>query len=309
MTMLYPSGRQISIVDGEYEAVVTEVGAGIRTLTFGADHIVDGYPAERLVDGSRGQILAPWPNRLRDGVWSWNDQELRLPVDEPAKGNSASHGLVRWVAWTVTREQVNAVTLSTRLHPHPGYPFTIDFAVEYSLDARAGLDVRLSARNPGDEPAPVALGMHPYLRPLGGGPIDNARLLIPARARVLVDEFGQPVDTQAVDRTPFDFRSPALLGGLQINHAFTDLESGPDGLITASLQDEHGSVDLWTASTTRWLQVFTGDTLDGDARRRGIAVEPMTAPAGALATGTGLTVLQPGETGDLTWGVRGRRAP
>jgi len=50
-------------------------------------------------------------------------------------------------------------------------------------------------------------------------------------------------------------------------------------------------------------QVFTGDTLAADRRRRGVAVEPMTAPANALASGDGLTLLEPGQALALRWGV------
>ena len=78
-------------------ATVTEVGGGLRELSFGGVDLLDGFAAHVLVEGSRGHVLAPWPNRLRDGVWRWEGRELQIPIDEPLKGNSASHGMVRWV--------------------------------------------------------------------------------------------------------------------------------------------------------------------------------------------------------------------
>jgi aldose 1-epimerase len=51
------------------------------------------------------------------------------------------------------------------------------------------------------------------------------------------------------------------------------------------------------------LQVFTGDTLAADRRRRSVAVEPMSCPPGALASGEDLVVLAPGEEHGLDWGL------
>ena len=71
------------------------------------------------------------------------------------------------------------------------------------------------------------------------------------------------------------------------------------------LADESGDqVELWSDSSCTWIQVFTGDTLAPNLRRRGIAVEPMTAPANALASGDGLSVLERGESRSSRWGMR-----
>ena len=41
----------------------------------------------------------PWPNRIRDGRYAFGDRDLQLGLTEPTRHN-ASHGLVRWAAWT-----------------------------------------------------------------------------------------------------------------------------------------------------------------------------------------------------------------
>jgi aldose 1-epimerase len=53
----------------------------------------------------------------------------------------------------------------------------------------------------------------------------------------------------------------------------------------------------------RYVMVFTGDTRVPEARRRSIAVEPMTCPPNALSTGTDLIGLGPGDSWTGTWGV------
>ena len=60
---------------------------------------------------------------------------------------------------------------------------------------------------------------------------------------------------------------------------------------------------LWADPAFRWLQVFTGDGLGPEQARRALAVEPMTCPANALASGTDLLVLEPGESFHASWGI------
>ena len=55
-----------------------------------------------------------------------------------------------------------------------------------------------------------------------------------------------------------------------------------------------GRVELAVDGAFHWLQVYTGDTLPPDERRRSVAVEPMTCPPNALADGADLVVLEPG---------------
>ena len=301
-----PSGEQFEIVAGDYRAVAVGAGGGLRTLTHAGRALVEGYPAEALADGGRGQVLAPWPNRVRDGRWTWEGKQLQLALSEPKNGN-ASHGLVRWAGWAASQHTPDRLTLTHRLHPHPGYPFTLDLAIAYTVHVDDGLTVELSATNPGPDPAPVALGMHPYLAAPDGGLIDGCSLQVPASSRVLVDERSIPIGTEPVEGTPYDLRSARILGDLSLDTAYTDLKPDGDGRVRVLLGQGDGvGTELWTREPARWVQVFTGDGLAPDRRRRGVAVEPMTAPANALATGEGLAVLEPGQSLALVWGIVAR---
>jgi len=306
MNAMSPSGRQYEISAGDYAAVVVEVGGGLRELSCGRRALIDGYPGDAVPDGSRGQVLAPWPNRLRDGKWSWDGEDLQLPVDEVMYRN-AIHGLVRWAGWTLESHGVQRAVLSYRLHPQPGYPFTVDFRVEYTVDRHAGLTVELSATNPGATCVPVALGMHPYLLPPTSRPLDECTILIPAGKRALVDARGIPQSTESVEGTSHDFRAARRIDGHVLDTAYTDLTPDSDDLVRVVLLTEDGSgTEFWTESTTKWLQVYTGDTLALGVRRRSIAVEPMTAPPNALASGDDVMVLEPGRSLSLRWGLRHR---
>src|SRR5436305_11719319 len=105
-----PSGEQFDLSLDDQHAVVTEVGAGLRAYSVGDRELLDGYSPDRLASSGRGQLLLPWPNRIRDGIYRLDGREHRLPLNEPERGN-AIHGLVRWSNWTVADRTAERVVL------------------------------------------------------------------------------------------------------------------------------------------------------------------------------------------------------
>ncbi|HEY2204910.1 MAG TPA: aldose 1-epimerase family protein [Pseudonocardia sp.] len=297
-----PSGRQVGIDAGGQRATLVEVGGGIREYVVDGRHVLDGYPVDEMCSGARGTPLAPWPNRLADGRYTFDGRDHQLPLTEPS-GHNAIHGLLRWANWTVREEQPSRAVLGVVLHPQTGYPFTLDMAVEYALDGN-GLTVTTTATNRGASPCPFACGQHPYLTP-GGPTVDGATLSFAATTSLVTDERGLPTGTAEVAGTALDFRTPHPIGDTVLDHAFTGLERDSDGLAVVRLSGPDGHpTDLWADRSYPYLQLFTGDTQAPDKRRRGLAVEPMTAPPDALRTGEGLLVLAPGESFTGRWGIR-----
>jgi aldose 1-epimerase len=299
-----PSGSQHEISHGGYTAVVTESGAALRTLTFEGRDLVDGFGPDEMSAGCRGQLLVPWPNRIRDGRYTWDGTEQQLPLTEPSRSN-ASHGLVRWVAWTVASQSSSAVTLAYRLMAQSGYPWTLDLTVSYAL-ADDGLTVTQSAVNRSATAAPYAQGAHPYL--VVPGAVDTWELLLPAATRSLNDERQLPVAREDLTGTEADFRDARPMSGVVLDHAFTDLVRDESGLATTSLRDPatgHG-VSLWVDAAHPWLMVYTADDRPAPFHRRSVAVEPMTAQADAFRSGEDVVRLEPGASFEATWGIRAR---
>jgi aldose 1-epimerase len=107
-----------------------------------------------------------------------------------------------------------------------------------------------------------------------------------------------------VGGTLYDFRAPRRLGDTQLDHAFTGLARDSDGRAWARLSGDRAQVAFWADEGYRWLQVFTGDGLEPERRRRALAIEPMTCPPNAFASGTDLLILQPGDSVMHSWGLR-----
>ncbi|MBF4163159.1 aldose 1-epimerase family protein [Nocardioides acrostichi] len=301
--MTSPSGEQFEIAAAGYRAVVTESGGALRLLEHEGRALLDGFGEHEMAPGGRGQLLVPWPNRTRDGRYSFDGRDLQLALTEPSRHN-ASHGLVRWVAFTLEEHTSHSVTLTYRVMAQTGYPWSLDVAVSYDLSAD-GLTVTQSASNLADSPAPYAAGAHPYLL-AGEGPVDGWELTLPASTRVLADgERLLPTGYEPVDDTAFDFRVARPVRDTVLNDGFTDLLPDERGVTTTVLRDPAAGtgVALWADDAYTCLQLYTADDVPASARRS-MAIEPMTAPADALNSGVGLVVLEPGESHTATWGIR-----
>ncbi len=304
--MVAPSGEQYEIRGGGYRAVVVECGAGLRLLEYDGRPLVLGYGEDEQATSGRGQLLAPWPNRIQDGAYTFAGRDLQLPLSEVARRN-ASHGLVRWSSWTLEESTEQSVSLVLRLMHQTGYPWTLDLHVLYDLSAD-GLTVTFTATNLGADPAPYALGAHPYLV-AGDGQVDDWELTLPAATRLLVDDRQIPTGRDDVRDTELDFRVSRPIRATSLDTAFTDLTRDAEGRAEVLLRDPGAGtgVGLWMDAQHGWIQVFTGDELPAHARES-LAVEPMTAPANAFRTGEDLHVLAPaGSDGDelsVSWGIR-----
>ena len=303
--MVAPSGDQFEISGGGYRAVVTESGAALRVLEHEGRPVVDGFGEDEMSRGGRGQLLMPWPNRIRDGRYSFDGRSLQLGLSEAARGN-ASHGLARWAAWTLEEHSPASVSLTYRLMAQAGYPWTVDLHVLYDLSAD-GLTVTQTATNLSSSPAPYASGAHPYLT-VGGGPVDGWELTLPASTRLVVDEQLIPVGEEPVDGTAYDFRVTRPLRDTVVDSAFGDLDRDENGVATVEVRapETGDAVALWVDDRHHWLQVYTAE--QDSPPRQALAVEPMTAPPNAFASGRDLVTLAPAGTGDDefsgSWGIR-----
>jgi len=300
---LIASGEQVEIAAGDLRLVVVTVGGGMRELTRGDWHVLDGYGADEVAPGASGQPLIPWPNRLADGRYEFDGESYQVPLTEPAKRN-ALHGFARWMTWRVDAHEPARALLSLDMYPRPGYPFALRLQIEYRVTP-AGVAVTTTATNAGRRRLPYANGFHPYVS-AGTRRVDECLLEIPADSWLPADERQIPTGVEAVDGTRLDFRTARAIGDEHLDFAFTHLRRSDDAKAHVSLRAPDGSrrVTVWMDAAYGYVMAYTGDTLPDEARRRrSLGVEPMTCAPNAFQTGDGLRVLEPGEQAVSAWGI------
>ncbi|MFC4223873.1 aldose 1-epimerase family protein [Lysinibacter cavernae] len=301
-----PTGNQYSIRRvsdlGDWSATITERAAGIRLLTLDGIDLVEPFPEDRVPPYAAGIVLMPWANRIRDGKWTLNGATQQLDITEPAAHN-AIHGLLRNAHYTLGDRGADWVRLEAPVFPQHGYPFHLETSVTYRLLAN-GLQVTHDVRNVGPTTAPVALGAHPFVK-IGDVPTTDLTLTVDAATRFEVDDRFNVLAEVGVEGTQYDLRDGVRLGDVSLDDGYGSV-SHTEGETRHSITAPDGRrVTVWGDSNIRYVQVFTTDDFStetvGDVA---VAIEPMTAPAGSLATGEGLTWLEPGEEWAVRWGIR-----
>lgn len=294
----YATGRQYELRRGDALAVVTELAAGLRLYSRGGTQLTESYGDAEISPGAAGITLAPWANRVEDGVWYLNGKKQQLDITEVSR-NNASHGLLRNAGYELVDESEFSITLEAAVFPQHGYPFLLRHRVRYELAGDLGLVVRQSLVNDSQEPAPFVLGAHPYLR-LGELPSEELTVTVHAGTRLVTDERLIPRRTEPVDGD-FDLRAGRPVGALDLDSAYTDLAFDA-GIARHTLTAPDGrSVSLWQDENCGYVHVFVTTQYPG--RTKAVAIEPMTGPANAFNTGDGLRWLDPGESFAMTWGI------
>lgn len=304
------SGTQHTLRSGDYEGVIASVGASTRVLRYGERDLIVPFAADEVRPAFRGATLAPWPNRVVDGIYHFDGTQRQLPLTEPARGH-ALHGLVVWSDFTLIDKGSDHVSLSTTIQPQTAYPWRIKVTTAFTLD-ESGLTQSVTALNLSESTAPWGTAPHPYLV-AGAGEVDDWTLELPAsKVLEVTDERLLPTELRAVeiDATRFDFRAPRRIAQERIDHAFTDLKVTGNGITAMRLTsaDGTGVAMIWDR-TCQWVQIHTADNpTDPSHHRRGLAVEPMTCAPDAFNASSyrhdvGLVRLGPGQTSTASWKI------
>ncbi len=305
------SGTQHALRAGDYEAVIASVGASLRSLTFAGRDLVVPFDADEVRPSYRGATLAPWPNRIVDGLYAFGGTERQVALTEPAR-HHALHGLAAWLDYEAVDKGPSHVTLEAAVEPQTGYPWRVVIRTTFSLDAE-GLTQTVTATNESPDAAPWGTGPHPYLV-AGAGHVDDWTLELPADEVLAVtpDRLSpiglRPVDADDPER--FDFRAARAIRAVEIDHAYTALQRDEAGLARVRVTDAAGSgVEMTWDAACPWVQIHTSDKGVGKpGHRTGLAVEPMTCAPDAFNADrydydAGLIVLEPEASASASWRI------
>lgn len=239
--------------------------------------------------GSHFAILAPFGGRVADALYTFDGTSQDLQPGAAGTARECRHGFVRDADFAVAdlganRDGATATLATHAIRPRPGYPFAIDLAVSFTLDA-AGLTLRASMRNVGARAAPCFFGWHAYFR-AGEGMADAWTLRIPAQTVIQTDDHlialpGAAAYAPLAALPALDFRAARKLGGTVLDTGYTGLAPDADGRLRTRVADPASgfAIDVWQERGV--LHAFTGDTL-GAGARSAIALESMECMANAF---------------------------
>jgi aldose 1-epimerase len=233
-------------------------------------------------------VLFPFPNRIRDGRFTWDGRTYQLPLNDPA-GKNAIHGFACRHPWRVVAQGADADgAWLTGL-----FRGSIDAPEDRALwpaDYQLTLTIRLGANNlrlqaevfnPDTKPLPFGLGYHPYFK-LPFTPSGNAAdslVQVPARSFWSLTDSLPNGDTRPVDGSR-NLTAPRRFGDMKLDDVLTDITTSPeaDGLRDCgTIQGEPSrSLRMRCSAEFRDLVVFT------PPHRQAFCIEPYTCVTDAI---------------------------
>jgi aldose 1-epimerase len=317
------NARGIEVRFTTYGGIIVSVRVPGRTgelddVTLGFDSL-EGYLGDHPYFGA---LIGRYANRIAGGRVELNGRAYTLATNE---GPNHLHGGRRGfdkIIWDAQPFQDDTGVGARLTHTSPagdeGYPGTLTTRVTYTLTDRDELAFDYHATT--DEPTPINLTQHSYFNLAGAGASDivGHELMLSASHFTPIDAALIPTgELRNVAGTPFDFRTPAVIGsridqedeqlcragGFDHNFVLDRRQGEPISLAARLYHPPSGRV-LEVHTTEPGVQLYTGNALDGSVvgkegrrygRRGGLSLETQHFPDSPNQPDFPCTILRPGE--------------
>ena len=269
-------------------ATVSSLGAALCGLSIGKHEVIEQAPFKPTNNFFYGVVMAPWSNRVKDGLWvDPRGNERLLPINEPAN-NSALHGLVHDQEVTLVEKTDDSVTVKIVIEPTAGYPYQIDLEVKYEIDDK-GMKVSHRAKNLSDDDAPFGIAYHPYPK-FSPANSKDLKIVSGARSRYVQDNQHIPLSKEPTFGTSFDFSSGITVDDHSFDEQLTDIPLDNSGhRITKLLAPGGGGIEIWQDASFEHLLIYTNHSYPlSDGETTVIAIEPSSSAANAFNSGEDL---------------------
>ncbi len=267
-----------------------------------------------------GALIGRVGNRIAKGKFNLDGIEYTLPLNNGANHLHGGPGGFHNVVWDVKEVTKNSIVLSYLSEDgEMGYPGNLSAEVTYLLNDDNELEISYSATT--DKSTPVNLTNHAFfnLAGEGNGTINDHILTINADMYTPVDSTLIPFgENEAVEGTPFDFRSGKAIGadldqqaenvqlqnGLGYDHNFVlNKEEGNMSFAASVVEPVSGrKLEIYTLEPA--IQFYGGNFMDGSdignsgkpyKFRESLALETQHSPDAPNQPEFPSIILNPGE--------------
>ncbi len=266
-----------------------------------------------------GALIGRFGNRIANGKFTLDGETYSLATNN---GNNHLHGgLVGFdkVVWDATSfESTNSVGITLKylsVDGDQGYPGNLDVSVVYELTNNNEILVKYHAIT--DKATPINLTQHAYFNLAGKGDVLDHEVMINADHFTAINDEAIPTgELPSVANTPFDFRTPRLIGerinqddkqlkngnGYDHNFVLNKAHANELSLAARVLEKNSGRV-LEVFTQEPGVQFYTSNWMDGSlmgkgwnyARRSGFCLEPQHFPDSPNQPLFPNTILRPGK--------------
>lgn len=279
----------------EYGAALNRIEIPFKNNTF---NLIKGYEAiDDFKKPYRGVLLAPFPNRIKKGQYTFNEKNYQLPINR-VEENNALHGFLYNQPFKLIENKIEGdiatLVLQNKYDQNAeGYPFKFNTVVSYVWNAPYELEVKTTLINKGDFTMPLGLGWHPYFQfPQS---INNIALHINTTKQFKVDQYLIPT----LKTEPYSsFIQHKKIAQTSFDDCFALNDA--NNMHTTELIDNDNNIAIaikQSTKTFKYLQVYTPPNRDC------IAIEPMTCIPDSFNNQLGLIKLKPTESYSCSYNI------
>ncbi|MEP3839146.1 MAG: aldose 1-epimerase [Algibacter sp.] len=273
-----------SINNRVYGKIHLNDGASLQALTLNGHAIIQNLEPLIYKDTYASSILFPFANRIKDGIYTYNNKEYQLEINQKEE-NNALHGLVYNKPFKETESFTNEdsawiVLEYTEEKESIGFPYTYKIQLKYTF-TETHLELNLSVINTDSKAFPFTLGWHPYFN---SDHLHDSILEFDTSKKLIIGERNITTGTENLN----SFKS------LKIENQKLDdcwiLDSNSIQFYTPKYK-----FSMESSAKNNFLQAYTPPKLNT------IAIEPTTGVSNSFNNKIGLDILKPNDTYSITW--------
>ena len=280
------AGKIVSLL-----SFVPKMGANIIDLLLVGESLIDGHKNSKDLatrQSYKSEILAPFPNRLASGKFTFDQQTFCFPINDLDHGH-ALHGFIANEPFEVMEELLSeslSVTLKCSYNKNYEYfPFKFELMVKYTITGE-NFSISIDVKNIGTERLPFGLGWHPYFII---GKNEKATIESCFLDKILMDEnmipSGESGEVHFVSKK---------LKDLSLDNTYKIKGAPGEALIALRRILKIGRVLQLSFTNKSNETAFEYLQLFHPKDSSSIAIEPMTCNVDALNNGEGLLLLESG---------------
>ncbi|MCL6294833.1 aldose 1-epimerase [Jejuia spongiicola] len=266
-------------------------GGRLKELQFDGISVIKDRPNIKYENTHASSILFPFANRVKDGIYSFEDETHQLFCNEKGR-NNAIHGVVFDKKFTLIKETTTSnfveVTLSYQEEKKSkGFPFFYKISLIYTLSENS-ISLSVKIENTDTQSFPFTVGWHPYF--ISENLYDSI-LDFESNQKI---EFDKNLITTGVYKNHLE--SPFKIRDVQLDDCYI-LKGNRVEFKTPSY-----SIEINTNKEENYLQLYN------PVNTQVVAIEPMTGISDSFNNKIGLQVLKPNEEYKIEWNINFNKA-
>jgi aldose 1-epimerase len=282
--------------NGDFAHIDLSLGAALTQLNLNGQDVIkyplkDGEPKK----GYPSAILFPFPNRVKDGKYTFEGKEYSLEMND-LEAHNAIHGLVAFETFElISRTPSKIVAKYVYKGLNEGYPFPFEIKVIYQLK-ESSLLFNVEVTNSGSGNMPYGFGWHPYFG-FDGTAIGEMTLKAPKRRRMELNERYIPTGEYEVEKAQIINLKNNIL-----DNVFAIEKEGSESEVTLRFKKKKLIVSQKTGKNKlNYMVLYIPPS------RNCIAIEPQSCNTNAFNNDEGLLILASGKKNkfDISVSVEG----